>query len=61
MAIDGYEADRRVVVVHALSSKGAGKSERWTDEWDDSPSNVEVGHKYDWAYVSGRPIQRRCL
>lgn len=44
MAEDGYESDKRVVVVYHIGKNGlAGKTERWTDEWDRSPSSLEVG------------------
>jgi hypothetical protein len=35
MAKDGYEADKRVLVVYELKK---GATERWTDNWDRSPS-----------------------
>jgi hypothetical protein len=39
MALDGYESDRRVVVVHDTE-----KATRWTDTWDRSPSSVTVSY-----------------
>lgn len=38
MAMDGYESDKRVVIVH--DTKEAIK---WTDTWDRSPSKIVVG------------------
>lgn len=43
MAEDGYESDKRVIVVHEMAKKGNGKTERWTEDWDRSPSEIEVG------------------
>lgn len=40
MAKDGYESDKRVVTVHTLNADKIGSSERWTAEWDRSPSDV---------------------
>ncbi|WVQ79967.1 hypothetical protein IAT38_002068 [Cryptococcus sp. DSM 104549] len=37
MKKDGYESDRRVVVVYDIKK---GKGERWTEEWDRSPSAI---------------------
>lgn len=37
MALDGYESDRRVAVVHDTK-----KAVRWTETWDRSPSDVIV-------------------
>nr|XP_031862413.1 uncharacterized protein CI109_001910 [Kwoniella shandongensis]KAA5529485.1 hypothetical protein CI109_001910 [Kwoniella shandongensis] len=37
MKKDGYESDKRVVVVHDFKK---GKTERWTEEWDRSPSSL---------------------
>ncbi|WVQ74414.1 hypothetical protein IAR50_004015 [Cryptococcus sp. DSM 104548] len=37
MKKDGYEIDRRVVVVYSLKS---GETERWTEAWDRSPSEL---------------------
>lgn len=37
MAEDGYESDRRVVIVHDTK-----KAVRWTDTWDRSPSSITV-------------------
>ena len=39
---DGYESDKRVIVVHTLADKGAGESVKWVEKWDRSPSSVEV-------------------
>lgn len=39
MKKDGYESDRRVAVVYDLEK---GKSERWTDVWNRSPSSISV-------------------
>ncbi|WRT66611.1 uncharacterized protein IL334_003570 [Kwoniella shivajii] len=36
MGKDGYESDKRVIVVH---EEGKG-NQRWTDEWDRSPSSL---------------------
>lgn len=40
MAKDGYESDKRVVVVHTLNGNKIGSSERWTDAWDRSPADA---------------------
>jgi dipeptidyl aminopeptidase/acylaminoacyl peptidase len=53
MAQDGYESDKRVVVVHTLSSWGTGKgtSVRWTDAWDRSPSTLVWDGDSDSLYL----------
>jgi dipeptidyl aminopeptidase/acylaminoacyl peptidase len=45
MAEDGYESDKRVIVVHELAKKGNKKTEKWTEEWDRSPSEIEVSYE----------------
>ena len=45
MAEDGYESDKRVVTVHELSKKGNGKTEKWTGDWDRSPSVLQVSYQ----------------
>jgi hypothetical protein len=42
MREDGYESDKRVIVVHTLAKRGVGQSERWVENWDRSPSDIEV-------------------
>ncbi|ODN76954.1 hypothetical protein L202_05520 [Cryptococcus amylolentus CBS 6039] len=45
---DGYESDRRVVVVYTLKS---GKTERWTEAWDRSPSDISWSTDSDSLYL----------
>ncbi|KAL1411579.1 Dipeptidyl-peptidase 5 [Vanrija albida] len=51
MAQDGYESDRRVVVVHTLSGSKFGSSVRWTQEWDRSPSDITWALNSESLYV----------
>ncbi|TYJ59027.1 hypothetical protein B9479_000015 [Cryptococcus floricola] len=45
---DGYESDRRVVVVCTLKT---GKTERWTEAWDRSPSDISWSTDSDSLYL----------
>ena len=51
MAKDGYESDKRVVIVHTLNGDKMGTSERWTDNWDRSPSDLTWDHDSDSLYL----------
>ncbi|KAK8864630.1 hypothetical protein IAR55_001880 [Kwoniella newhampshirensis] len=46
---DGYESDKRVIVVHDF---GKDKTERWTEEWDRSPSSLVWALDSDSVYFT---------
>lgn len=47
MALDGYESDRRVAVVHDTK-----KAVKWTETWDRSPSDIIVSPELPSGCVS---------
>ena len=48
MAQDGYESDKRVVVVYDIKK---AKSKRWTEKWDRSPASISFSTDSESLYL----------
>lgn len=51
MAEDGYESDKRVVIVHTLNNGAKGESECWTENWEFSPIHITFAPDCDALYL----------
>lgn len=64
---DGYESDKRTVIVHDFGGKKPEKGQRWTNGWDQSPASITVSPPASRVYLpcaercSGLWIPSRCI